>query len=72
MLSFRAVRNRLFCFFYYLPALLLELPVWKTSLFLQTASLFTLILGVVVFVMNARLLHACYRLIGMPEAVDAQ
>ena len=72
VLSFRAVRNRLFCFFYYLPAFLLELPFWKTGLFLQTASLFTVILGVAVFVMNAKLLHDCYRMIGMPDTSEIQ
>ena len=65
-LSAKAVRNQLFCFFYYVPALLLELPFWDTSLFLQTAALFTLLLGLLVFFLNAKTLYGYYRFVCMP------
>lgn len=66
-LSIKAVRNRLFCFFYYVPAFLLELPIWKPTLFFRTASFFTIILGIVVFFLNVYLLNSCFRKICMPE-----
>ena len=65
-LSAKAVRNQLFCLFYYVPALLLELPLWETNLFLQTAALFTLLLGLVVFFLNAKTLYGYYRFVCMP------
>ena len=65
-LAAKALRNQVFCFFYFVPAVLLELPVWDTSLFLQTASLFTVLLGLIIFILNATTLYDFYRLVCMP------
>ena len=61
-----ALRNRIYVGIYYLPAAVLECIDLPGNAFLPAMAVVWVLLGMAVFVLNAKLLLDCYRFICMP------
>lgn len=69
-LEIRAFRNQIYSLIFYIPAFLLGFDFGGNVVLLSYLSVLFIIIGLIVYALNAKLLFDCYRLICMPDDID--